>query len=209
MYRHKYDIERRKRSAVLTRLCSSGGGRADSPVAQKKRERERVVVKKEEEEEDTVDFWWVVGKSSSSSYDDDDEDGVVAFATARVERVIDLRAYLLHHASSSTGLPRGTILFSMALILGLPLGILSRVETHTAGLLLPPCFGTQRRRRLENGDGIMWNDDVVDDARDVSYIYGVAERALLKACATYGRKKAGVVTFLVVRISGVGALRRR
>ena len=131
------------------------------------------------------------------------EDGVVAFATARVERVVDLRAYLLHHASSSTGLPRGTILFSMALVLGLPLGMLFRLvsNTHKQAFFFLLCFWGMRRRRLENGDGIdWWNDDVVDDVRhvDVSCILrGVAERAFAQSVREiWEKERRQVVTFL-------------
>ena len=95
----------------------------------------------------------------------------------------------------------------------------SRVETHTTqhkAFFFLLCFwGTQRRRRLENGDGIdWWNDDVVDDVRhvDVSCILrGIAERAFAQSVRDIWEKerRRRRHVSVVVRISGVGALRRR
>mgnify|MGYP001171981957 CR=1 FL=1 len=210
MYRHKYDIERRKRSAAFRRGCALQEEEEEQThlVAQKKRERERVVVKKEEEEEEDVSWtfggwWWkiiiIIIMTTMM------EDGVVAFATARVERVIDLRAYLLHHASSSTGLPRGTILFSMALVLGLPLGMLFRLvskHTHSRPSSSSFVFGGRSaaavsRTAMALIGGTTMSLMTFGTSTYHAFYVALPSVLLLKACATYGKRKGvGVVTFL-------------
>tara|TARA_B000000441_G_scaffold104204_1_gene73850 strand:- start:842 stop:2671 length:1830 start_codon:yes stop_codon:yes gene_type:complete len=210
VYRHKYDIERRKRSAAFRRGCALQEEEEEQThlVAQKKRERERVVVKKEEEEEEDVSWtfggwWWkiiiIIIMTTMM------EDGVVAFATARVERVIDLRAYLLHHASSSTGLPRGTILFSMALVLGLPLGMLFRLvskHTHSRPSSSSFVFGGRSaaavsRTAMALIGGTTMSLMTFGTSTYHAFYVALPSVLLLKACATYGKRKGvGVVTFL-------------
>ncbi len=126
---------------------------------------------------------------------------VVAFATARVERVVDLRAYLLHHASSSTGLPRGTILFSMALVLGLPLGMLFRlVSKHThrpsSSFVFGGCAASRRTAMALIGGTTMSLMTFGTSTYHAFYV-ALPSVLLLKACAKYGKRKGvGVVTFL-------------
>ena len=210
MYRHKYDIERRKRSAAFRRGCALQEEEEEQThlVAQKKRERESVIVEKEEEEEEDVSWtfggwWWkiiiIIIMTTMM------EDGVVAFATARVERVIDLRAYLLHHASSSTGLPRGTILFSMALVLGLPLGMLFRLvskHTHSRPSSSSFVFGGRSaaavsRTAMALIGGTTMSLMTFGTSTYHAFYVALPSVLLLKACATYGKRKGvGVVTFL-------------
>ena len=127
---------------------------------------------------------------------------VVAFATARVERVVDLRAYLLHHASSSTGLPRGTILFSMALVLGLPLGMLFRlVSKHThrrpsSSFVFGGCAALRRSAMALIGGTTMSLMTFGTSTYHAFYV-ALPSVLLLKACAKYGKRKGvGVGTFL-------------
>ena len=178
----------------------------------KKRERESVIVKKEEEEEEDVSWtfggeikWPVVCLVCVIIMMKMMVEDGVAFATARVERVIDLRAYLLHHASSSTGLPRGTILFSMALVLGLPLGMLFRLvskHTHSRPSSSSFVFGGRSaaavsRTAMALIGGTTMSLMTFGTSTYHAFYVALPSVLLLKACATYGKRKGvGVVTFL-------------
>ena len=52
---------------------------------------------------------------------------ILEFLEAHVSQIVKLRLYVLHHLSLHSGLPRGTILFTVALFSGLPLGVLFRM----------------------------------------------------------------------------------
>ena len=52
---------------------------------------------------------------------------ILKFLEAHVSQIVKLRLYVLHHLSLQSGLPRGTILFTVALFSGLPLGVLFRM----------------------------------------------------------------------------------
>jgi len=52
---------------------------------------------------------------------------ILEFLEAHVSQIVKLRLYVLHHLSLRSGLPRGTILFTVALFSGLPLGVLFRM----------------------------------------------------------------------------------
>ena len=214
MYRHKYDIERRKRSAAFRRGCALQEEEEEQThlVAQKKRERESVWSSKRKRRKRKTFRGLLVGGGGKSSLiiiiiimTTMMEDGVVAFATARVERVIDLRAYLLHHASSSTGLPRGTILFSMALVLGLPLGMLFRLvskHTHSRPSSSSFVFGGRSaaavsRTAMALIGGTTMSLMTFGTSTYHAFYVALPSVLLLKACATYGKRKGvGVVTFL-------------
>jgi hypothetical protein len=84
---------------------------------------------------------------------------ILEFLEAHVSQIVKLRLYVLHHLSLRSGLPRGTILFTVALFSGLPLGVLFRTIQG----------GDRKGSRFQRKSTVkprLGNDDFLDDVRE-------------------------------------------
>ena len=201
MYRHKYDIERRKEALLFDAVVLFRRRRRSRLTSShKKRERERACGRQKGRGgrgRRFVDFWWVVVENHHHHHHhhhhDDDDDG------RRCCRVRDGARRASDRPSRVPPPPRrlrpgyredDPVLDGVSPRAPTRDALSSRVETHTqqAFFFLLCFWGTQRRRRLENGDGIdWWNDDVVDDVRHVDVVRAFTWRCRACFCSKRAR----------------------